>query len=90
MRDHIAIVHKDDGGAFGLTFPELPGCFAAANTWDEILKAASEALDLWFEDQPDVQPTPFDEIRNRPDVAAELAAGGTLILVPRHGLFGHF
>lgn len=82
MRYYTAIIHKDDDSAYGLTFPDLPGCFTAADTWDEIPALAAEALDLWFEDQPDVQPASLDEIRNRPDVAAEMAAGAALMSVP--------
>ncbi|ARO14448.1 CopG family transcriptional regulator [Ketogulonicigenium robustum] len=82
MRYYTAIIHKDEGSAYGLTFPDLPGAFAAADTWDDIPKAATEALDLWFEDQPDVAPAPLDAVRARPDVAAELAAGAVLMPVP--------
>ncbi|MDR5653667.1 type II toxin-antitoxin system HicB family antitoxin [Ruixingdingia sedimenti] len=82
MRYYTAIVHQDGDSAFGLTFPDLPGCFAAADSWDAIPAAATEALDLWFEDQPDVAPAPLDAIRQRDDVAAVLATGGVLLPVP--------
>lgn len=82
MRYYTAIVHQDGDSAFGLTFPDLPGCFAAADSWDAIPAAATEALDLWFEDQPDTAPTPLDTLRKRVDVAEELAAGGVLLPVP--------
>jgi predicted RNase H-like HicB family nuclease len=82
VKYYIAIVHRDENSAYGLTFPDLPGCFAAADTWDEIPTAAAEALDLWFEDQPDVEPAALDAIRSRPEVAAELATGAVLLPVP--------
>lgn len=82
MRYYTAIIHQDEGSAYGLTFPDLPGAFAAADTWDEIPAAAAEALDLWFEDMPDVVPASLDAIRQRDDVAAELAAGAVLMPVP--------
>ena len=44
-----AIVHKEGDTAYGLSFPDYPGCFAAADSWDKIPGAATEALDLWFE-----------------------------------------
>ncbi|KFI24127.1 type II toxin-antitoxin system HicB family antitoxin [Paenirhodobacter enshiensis] len=78
----MAIVNHDEGHAYGLTFPDLPGAFAAADTWEDIPKAAAEALDLWFEDQPDVSPASLDAIRKRADVAEELAAGAVLMPVP--------
>ncbi|MGR3376075.1 type II toxin-antitoxin system HicB family antitoxin [Salipiger abyssi] len=82
MRYYTAIVHHDEGSAYGLTFPDLPGAFASADTWDRIPDAATEALDLWFEDQPDVEPASLDDIRKRDDVAEELAAGAVLMPVP--------
>ena len=82
MRYFIALVHQDEGSAYGLTFPDLPGCFAASDTWDGIPAAAAEALDLWFEDQPDVEPASLDALRRRDDVVAELAAGAVLMPVP--------
>lgn len=82
MKYYTAIVHQDEGSAYGLTFPDLPGCFAAADSWNEIPAAAVEAFDLWFQDQPDVAPASLDEIRQRSDVAAELAAGAVLFPVP--------
>ena len=82
MRYFTAIVHKDDDSAYGLTFPDLPGCFAAADTWDGIPAAAADALDLWFEDMPDVDPSSLDEIRQRKDVAEAVAEGAVLMPVP--------
>lgn len=82
MRYFTAIVHQDEGSAFGLSFPDLPGCFAASDTWDGIPTAAAEALDLWFEDQPDQVPASLDVIRQRGDVATELANGAVLMPVP--------
>lgn len=82
MRYYTAIIHKDEGSAYGLTFPDLPGAFAAADDWNGIPAAATEALDLWFEDMPDVAPASLEDIRKRDDVAAELAAGAVLMPVP--------
>lgn len=82
MRYYTAIIHKDEGSAYGLTFPDLPGAFAAADDWTGIPAAAAEALDLWFEDMPDVAPASLDEIRTRADVEAELAGGAVLMPVP--------
>lgn len=82
MRYYTALVHRDEDSAYGLTFPDLPGCFAAADTWNGIPAAATEALDLWFEDQPDVPPASLDAIRQHPETAAELAAGAVLMPIP--------
>lgn len=82
MYYYIALVHQDGDSAYGLSFPDLPGCFAAADKWDAISSAATEALDLWFEDQPDVEPASLDAIRKRPDVAEAMADGAVLLPVP--------
>ena len=82
MRYYTAIVHQDDDSAYGLSFPDLPGCFAAADSWDEIPAAATEALDLWFGDMPDITPASLDTIRKMPEVVDALAAGAVLLPVP--------
>jgi len=47
MKPYIAIVHKDGASAYGITFPDAPGCFAAADDLDDLFSCASEALELW-------------------------------------------
>jgi len=81
MKYFYAIVHKDDDSAFGVEFPDLPGCFSAADTEDEIIPNASEALDLWFDDQPDIVPSPLAKVRDASDEA--LRAGAFIVAVPR-------
>lgn len=49
MRYPIAIEPGDDGTAFGVVVPDLPGCFSAGDTLDEALANASEAIALWIE-----------------------------------------
>lgn len=46
MPRFIAIVHKDPGSAFGVTFPEVPGCFSASDDEAGLPAAAREALAL--------------------------------------------
>jgi len=82
MRFYTALVHQDENSAYGLTFPDLPGCFAAADDWDSIPAAVTEALDLWFEDADDVAPASLEQLRQRSDVADALAAGAVLLRVP--------
>lgn len=82
MRYFTAIVHKDDDSSYGLTFPDLPGCFAASDDWEGIPATAADALDLWFEDMPDVVPASLDDIRKRDDVAEAVSEGAVLMPVP--------
>lgn len=81
MKYFYAIVHKDDDSAFGVEFPDLPGCFSAADVEEDILPNASEALDLWFDDQPDVAPSPLDKVRAGAGKA--LRDGAFIVAVPR-------
>lgn len=82
MKHYVAIVHQEGDSAYALSFPDLPGAFAAADDWDRVQQAATEALDLWFEDRPDVEPGPMSAIRDREDVQQEIKNGGVLIAVP--------
>jgi len=82
MRYYTAVVHQDEGSAYGLSFPDLPGCFAAADTWDDIPVKAAEAFDLYFEDCAEPDPRPLSVLRRDPEVAAQLVEGATLIVVP--------
>lgn len=49
MRYPIAIEPGDDNHAFGVTVPDLPGCFSAGDTLDEALEQAKEAIMLHIE-----------------------------------------
>lgn len=45
MRFTLAL-HTDDGVKYGVTVPDLPGCFSAGDSLDEVLEMACEAIDL--------------------------------------------
>lgn len=49
MKYPIAIEPGDDGHAFGVVVPDLPGCFSAGDTLDEAVDNAKEAIELWLE-----------------------------------------
>jgi len=80
MRYYHAVVHKDEDSAFGVQFPDLPGCFSAADEIEDVIPNAIEALSLWFEDEDEVDPSPVENIRTR--IADELAEGAFLVMVP--------
>lgn len=46
---YIGIVHHDAGTAWGLTFPDLPGCFSAADEFADLPAQGAEAVALWLE-----------------------------------------
>jgi predicted RNase H-like HicB family nuclease len=79
---YFAIVHKDHDSAYGVTFPDLAGCFSAADTEAEIISNAIEALDLYFEDAEAADHPASDLsgiVANHRD---DLADGAFIISVP--------
>ena len=43
------VVHKDEGSIYGVTVPDLPGCFSGGDTLDDAFVAAQEAILLHLE-----------------------------------------
>lgn len=43
------VVHKDEGSSYGVTVPDLPGCFSGADTLDDAFAASQEAILLHLE-----------------------------------------
>jgi predicted RNase H-like HicB family nuclease len=82
MTHYIALVHKDPDSAFGVQFPDIPGCFSAADNMDDLISNATEALSLWAEDEVPPQPRSHEAILSDKDITAELASGAFLISVP--------
>ena len=80
MKYFYALVRKDADSAFGIEFPDLPGCFSAADEIEDLLPSACEALELWFEDQADIVPMQLDQARAL--VAEDLAEGAFIVAVP--------
>jgi predicted RNase H-like HicB family nuclease len=80
MNYFYALVRKDPDSAFGIEFPDLPGCFSAADEIEDVLPNACEALELWFEDEAEVAPMRLDQVRAL--VAQDLAEGAFIVAVP--------
>ncbi len=81
MRYYIALVHKDESSAYGIQFPDVPGCFSAADELDHLVPNAIESLNLYAEDSPLPAPRSIDQLRADKEIASELAAGAFLISV---------
>lgn len=75
-----AVVHKDEDSAWGVQFPDLPGCFSAADKLDDVLANASEAVGLYLEGEKAPKPSPIGKIRAM--AAEDLAEGAFLLAVP--------
>jgi len=48
MRFPIA-VHKDEGTIYGVSVPDLPGCFSSGKTFDQAIESAKEAITAHIE-----------------------------------------
>lgn len=87
MKPFVAIVHKDRDSAYGVTFPDAPGCFSASDDMDDLFANAAEALELWAEGlHEDGLPTPrardLSEIKADPLWAEAFADAALVIAVP--------
>jgi predicted RNase H-like HicB family nuclease len=47
--NYPVVIHKDRNSDYGVTVPDLPGCFSAGATVDEALEMAREAIELHLE-----------------------------------------
>ncbi|MCY3657827.1 MAG: type II toxin-antitoxin system HicB family antitoxin [Caldilineaceae bacterium] len=77
---YVAVIDKDVGSAYGVRFPDVPGCFSAADTFNEIIPNAIEALSLFFEGSEIIPARSIEEVRE--EVAEDLAAGAVLMMIP--------
>jgi len=88
MRHFIGVVHHEKGSGWGIHFPDVPGCFSAADTLDELPAKASEALSFWFEDQPMIEPRALELIQKDLGCIDYLTSGAFLMAIPLVALTG--
>jgi len=75
---YIALIHKEPGSIYGVSFPDVPGVTTAANNLDEAILQAAEVLafaatdwrELTHKDFP--HPRSIDEVRDDPSLAGDL------------------
>ena len=86
MARYIAII-DGEAGAYGVAFPDCPGCTAMAGTIDDALRLAADALREWMSDRVAdgvAPPTPRSaaEIRSDPEAARDFIDGAIIASVP--------
>lgn len=59
------VIHKDPESDYGVTVPDLPGCFSAGTTLDEALENTREAIEchlegLMLDGEPLPEPSPIE------------------------------
>jgi predicted RNase H-like HicB family nuclease len=70
---YIALIHKEPGSAFGVSFPDVPGVIASASSLDAALAEAREALAFAAEDWATLAGTPFPRPRTLDELHQDLA-----------------
>lgn len=86
MKTYFAAVMKDEDSAYGVIFPDVPGCFSAGDTFEEAVANAEEALRQHAEVAAELgrklpEPRGFDQLLADPEVRQEIG-GMPLIAVP--------
>lgn len=69
---YAAYVHPGDAQhAHGVTLPDFPGCFSAADHWEDIPAKVEEAVEVYFDGEASEipLPTPLAELQQNPDYA---------------------
>jgi predicted RNase H-like HicB family nuclease len=61
-------VHKEPESAYGVTFPDFPGCFSASDDLEGLSRLAQEAVEVHFEgeDAEIPPPTAIEELAADP------------------------
>jgi predicted RNase H-like HicB family nuclease len=91
MAGYIALVHKDEGTSYGVSFPDVPGCISAGDTFEEAVANAAEALAghlALMHADGDVIPAPrsFDELKRDPSFIDDAADAIVTFVQPQRML----
>jgi predicted RNase H-like HicB family nuclease len=89
MPGYVALVHKDKGTSYGMSFPDVPGCISAGDTFEEAVVNAAEALAghlALLRADADTIPAPrsFEELKRDRDFVADAAGAIVTVVQPRH------
>ena len=82
MQTYIAVIDKDADSAFGAWFPDVPGCFSAADDENDILRNAIDALNLHLGDRTPPRARGVDVLAQDRDVAEALREGAYFMAIP--------
>lgn len=90
-RHYIAVFdHDPDSGAWGVCFPDFPGCISAGASFDEALKKGAEALAahaalMAREGDAIPEPSTLDAVRRSGQWIDQDSVVGTMPLLPPAG-----
>ena len=85
---YIALIHKEPDSGYGVSFPDVPGVTAVADTLDDALREAGVALGFAFEDWEGARPSPrsLDELRRNAEFLAWSADAVIAAVAPAEGM----
>ena len=88
MAGYIALVHKDEGTSYGVSFPDVPGCISAGDTFEEAVANAAEALAGHFalmkaDGEAIPAPRSFEQLKRDPDFVDDSADAIVTMVTPR-------
>jgi len=77
---YTVIIHRSEKSAYGVTVPDIPGCFSAGDTMTEALATAVEAIEMNLELLSD-QDVPMPDASDASAYVEEAAKSGGFIAV---------
>jgi predicted RNase H-like HicB family nuclease len=88
MAPYIALVHKDEGTSYGVSFPDVPGCIAAGDTFEEAVAIAAQALAghlalLRADGDSIPAPRSFEELKRDREFRADAADAIVTVVAPQ-------
>jgi predicted RNase H-like HicB family nuclease len=88
MKGYIALVHKDEGTSYGVSFRDVSGCIAAGDTFEEAVALAAEALAAHFDlmradGDPIPLPRSYDQLKRDPEFLADADGAIVTMVTPQ-------
>jgi predicted RNase H-like HicB family nuclease len=88
MAGYIALVHKDEDTSYGVSFPDVPGCISAGDTFEEAVLNASEALAghlaaMRADGDPIPMPRTFESLKRDKEFVEDSADAIVTMVTPR-------
>lgn len=80
---YVALIHKDENSGYGVSFPDVPGVVAVADTLDDAISEGAAALQFAFEDWNGTLPSPRTLDALQEDAVFQADAVGAVIAAIR-------
>ncbi|MXY16200.1 MAG: CopG family transcriptional regulator [Acidobacteria bacterium] len=82
MTQFVGVADKQPESAWGIWFPDVPGCTSAADAFDDLFANACQALEFHLEGMEAPLPRSAEAVMKLQDVQDDLARGAVLLMVP--------